>query len=348
MLINKSLFNGIWHALSIGAAVLTALVINNVIHFDHAGWLVLATFLCSQTTRGTPIRQGIIFCFTIILAVMLAAFLGLIPLTLLTYAVVASVFVISGYIVFLFRPLSNKEIFHFLLFVLVLAIASLSPKKIQTPISDYLLSIGLGAVIGIAFNQLFFSIRLNKFFFRGVSPLLKSLKDYSNTLTNNFVTKENSKLLNEQRLQIEKSMLSQYSGYPSWVYETGFNPGLRSSWRYFLINLEQVTEIYFVLDFFAQRHTDVTLLSEYIVTTMQKNEELLDVLIQYVEGQQRINIESDFTSDLTALEDALRRIVPNQIELLDISPDYISLTALVINIRDLRGLLLKLVMSLPS
>lgn len=347
-MIRKNSLHYIWHAVSVGLAVLTAVIVNHYAGFDQGGWLVLTTFLCCQTTRGTPLRQGIIFGFTIVLAVMLVACLSFMQLTILVYLVVAIVFVASAYFVFISRPLTKKEVFHFLLFAFVLAIATLAPIRNQTSISDYLLSIGTGAVIGIAFNQFFFSIRLDSSFFQGVMPLLKALKQYSVTLTNNLRGEADIDLLEAQKLQIEKSMSIKYSLYPNWVYETGFNPGLRAGWRYFLIHLEQATELYFSLDFLAHRRTDLSLLSEFISVAMQKNEELLGILIQYVESQQNIKVESDFTSDMTALEDALRRVVPNQIELLDISPDYIALTSLVRDLRDLRGILLQLVMTLPA
>ena len=281
-----------WHAVSVGAAVLTAVIVNHYAGFDRGGWMVLTTFLCCQTTRGTPLRQGLIIGLAIVLTVIVI--------------------------------------------------------KNQTSISDYLLSIGAGAAIGVVFNQLFFSIRLDKYFFQGVAPLLASLTQYSAILTQSLIGEASIDLLAEKKLQIEKSMLFKYSRYPNWVYETGFNPGLRAGWRYFLIHLEQVTEIYFSLDLLAHRRMDVKQLSEFISMSMQKNEELLDMLARYVENQQNVKVASDFTSDMTALEDALRRIVPNQIELLDISPDYMALTALVRTLRDLRGILLQLVMTLPE
>ena len=342
----------VWHAISVAAAVLFAVIVDHVTMFDQAGWMVLTTFLTSQTTRGTPLRQGIIFGLIIILGLMFGWALLAIPLVELRFVIVGIIFVLSGYGIFLYRPLSNKEKFHIMLFAFVLVIATMAPVIKPALFTDNLIAVGLGAAIGIAINQIFFPRKLDKPFCEGVAPLLITLKEYSIVLTENLLGRSTLERLAEEKLKVEKAMLFQYSIYPEWVYETGFNPGLRSGWRFILIKVECVVEAYFSLDFLANRRGDVALLSEHLSMTMRQNEALLNILIRYFGNRELVkdheDFKRDFTTDLTTLEETLQRIVPQHIELLDISPDYIALVGLVRDIRDLRGLLLQLVMALPS
>ena len=60
------------------------------------------------------------------------------------------------------------------------------------------------------------------------------------------------------------------------------------------------------------------------------------------------NLRIDYTSDIVELEKRLNNIVPANMELLDISADNLYLTAIVRDIKDLRGILLQLINSLPS
>lgn len=334
--------------LSISMAVLTAVIADYYTNVESAGWMVLTAFLTTQTTEGTPLRQGIIFYFIITLAMIFASLLVMLAPPLVVYVIVGIIFVASAFAVFFSWPLSNKQIFHLMLFAFVLMIACLRLAEMQTPISDKLIAIMIGAMLGILFNQFFFPIKLNKAFFQGILPSLKALQEFSYALTDSFQGENNHDLLAVKKIALEKSMLFQYSRYPSWVYETGFNPGLRSSWRYFLVNLERVVEIYFALDLLAMRSVDVSLLGAQIALVMKKNEALLDMLLQYVNQQKIADIDADFSQDLAELENAFKQVVPNQIEFLDVSPNAIILATVVRDMRDLRGLLLQLVMALPA
>src|SRR5665213_1135891 len=86
------------HALSLGLAVFTAIIINQFYAFSANGWIILTTFLVSHTTRGTPLRQGLIYFLAIVAAVLISAFM-LTNLSLLTiHFILALFFIISAYL----------------------------------------------------------------------------------------------------------------------------------------------------------------------------------------------------------------------------------------------------------
>lgn len=246
-------------------------------------------------------------------------------------------------------PLKQGSVY----FVIIILIALMWPNYDPDLVRDRMLDIFIGAVIGVIFGQLLFPVRLYAEFSLGVLPVLEALMDYSKMFTHHFLQHSNNRLLVEKKWEIEAALSTRRGMYPEWVYEIGFNPGLRSGYRYFLINLENVTEIFFSMSYFSSLGLDASLLadlSQYLTQVMQKNEELLQVLMNYFDENKlkRLLPDSDFTSDISELEEALNQLLPGSLDLLETSSDYLILTGLVRDLKDLRGLLLQLVMSLPA
>jgi hypothetical protein len=282
------------HALNTGMAVGLALITNHFCSFSHEPWLVLSSFVVCQTTRGTPIKQGM------------------------------NIFVISALLVMIYSAQAGFELMQ-----------------------NRLFDVALGAFIGVACQVIIFPIKLELEFSKGVLPILNSMQAYSQALIEKIVD-ESSELYLEKRVEIENALQTQQGSYPEWVYEVGFNQGLRSGLRFFLINLERVSEIFFSLDYLVSRGAAPLVhdLQAEIKVVLQKNQELLSILIEYFNNKKFKKIDSDFTSDMANLEKVLQGMMPNDIEALTISPDFLVITAFVRDLRDLRKLLLQLVAAL--
>jgi hypothetical protein len=212
--------------------------------------------------------------------------------------------------------------------------AELSPGVIAGSIATKPSTSNHLGFISTYFSKVIFSVNLPAAFRAGIIPLLKVLVASSHNL--NAISVAN--LL--QALQDQ---------YPEWVYSRGFNRGLRASWRFFLIRLERIVELFLSMAYLATRQIDPILLQDLngrITDSMQKNQELLEILLSYFEKDESKTTHSNYTDDIKELEQALQRLLPPNLELLDISPDYVTLTALVRNLKDLRTLLLQLVKSL--
>ena len=361
------------HALRIGLTVLLAVIVSHTVSFGQSYWMFLSAFLVSQTTRGTPLRQGMIIFIMILFVIFFSqALVVTIKHPMIIDVVVAILFITFSTISFMNRPQSDKNFYLLIFFPIVLLLAIFSFEQTPQLIRHYVIDAVIGAAIGIVIGQCVFPIKLDKEFSEGLLPILRALFAYSQALTDGFQGKMSINQIADKKSQIESALqpfetaqktrllrangftrlLRVYQGaYPEWVYEVGFNPGLRSGYRFFLINLERIIETFFSMDYLLSQHINIVLLenmSDPLTHAMQKNQELLGILIEYFENKKLKDTQSDFTSDVAELEKVLHSIVPDNLELLDISPNYIFLTALVRDFRDLRGLLLQLVMSLPT
>jgi hypothetical protein len=173
---------------------------------------------------------------------------------------------------------------------------------------------------------------------------LKALIDYSHALIDCLCDEMNRDKLNQMRIQTEYALQSQEGVYPEWVFEVGFNPGLRGGFRFFLVNLDRIIEIYYSLDALARSGFDAGIMQDMsacLKKSLEKNIELMTILCEMTN-------DSDYTSDIVDLEKVLRQNIPDNLELLDISTEYVKLTALVRDIKDIREILLQLVLALPA
>lgn len=340
------------HAIAVGVAILIAISLTTY-SFSQEGWMVLGAFLVSQTTRGTPLRQGLIFFVTINIAIIFAAIMMmLLTQPLYLAALVGLIFVACAFIAYLSQPLSHNQFYCLLYFALIILIATLIPSQSQNDLQDRIFDTALGSIIGMVCAQIIFPVKLVKEFSEGIIPILEALRDYTKAWSDYFA-KDGSdlKLVTDKKLLIEATLQENRGIYPVWVYETGFNPGLRSGFRFFLVNLERVVETSFSLDYLGGYIAESSLpedLAYAIANSMQKNEELLDILLCYFRNQTAYETKSDFTSDISTLENVLHQTVPDNLEALNVSQDYLLLTAIVRDVKDLRSLLLQLVMALPK
>lgn len=352
------------HAISAGLSVFIAILAEYYFSFSKSGWIILTAFLISHTTRGTPLKQNINLALIILAAVFFSSMLANnIPQINILYGIISAIFIFTGYMAFVNRPLQNKTYFFTILFTLVLLVSVFSPTQPFLVMADQFIDIMMGAIIGILCSQLFLPVRLDKEFRSAMIPLLQILADYSDAIVgyfrqqNNLILKEKNEnhFFMEKKSQIEKLVQEQQNTYPEWVFEVGFNRGLRSGFRFFLVNVERITEIFSSMDYFllyssgtfAFYDLEMLKLHPFLANAMQKNKELLTILIEYFKSEALLEPTADFTSDIVELENAAQRFVPGSLELLDISPDFITITAFVRDIKDLRELLLQLVMSLP-
>lgn len=340
------------HAVSVGCAVFLAALVNDYYSFSHECWTLLAAFLVSQTTRGTPLRQGQYYFMIIMIAILFSSLVFMwIQKPVATYAVTGIIFILGSFTAFLNRPLLNKMYFLILLFPLVMLIANMMPIHTEQLLYMRLADVVIGGVIGIVCGQIIFPVRFDREFQQGLVPLLRAMLDYSKVLAENLQHGKCESRLEAAKLRIENALQTTQGMYPEWVYEVGFNPGLRSGFRFFLVNLERVSDILFSLDYLVNSGLDVQSMQELsrsMEDVLHKNAELIMALIDYFDNKKITPSKSDFTSDIVALENTLHQKVPGSLELLDISPDYIKMTALVRDVKDLRELLLQLVLALPS
>lgn len=327
------------HSLRVGLVMLIAVWIHFYFSWSHEYWIILSAFLLCQTTLGTSFRQNLYIFVLIILGLVVSSFLLNTPL-LVNAIVIAGLFISVGFLLFLKRPLSNAVIYSTLLFPLMLLVATLT--NTDASLQDRLIDACEGAAIAIIILQIIFPVSVVKEFQRGLIPVLNAVSSYSMMLTQAFI--------GQTQCPTEFLLRNSTRHYPEWAYEIGFNPGLRSGFRFFLIHLEAIIEILSSMDYLLSCPVSADLiqpLSDALTTATQRNQDLLRMLIDYFSKKNLTFSKQDFTSDIDELENNLKRVIPTSLELLDIKKEYVTLTQFVRSIKEIRQLLLQLLMALP-
>lgn len=325
------------HALSISIAVLLAFIVNHYVSFGQEYWMFLTALLVGQTSKGTPIKQGLMNVVAVIAAIMIASLLTISEvLRIPSLVLLMGLFVLGGYISFLNQAELNKRFYLVIYFSLMFLFAILSPINTMEAMQNRFLDVVFGGLIGLACALWIFPVKFEEEFRASVLPILNSLLTCLDALLEHF-------------FQPKKLPFLPWTVAPEWVYETGFNPGLRSGFRFFLVHLSRLAELFSSLRYLASQPVDEDILHKIggdITHSLQKNRELITILIDYFANKKVGIPQADFTSDIAQLEKTLQNLLPENIEFLNISPQYMTLTAYVRDIKDMRQLLLQLVMSL--
>jgi hypothetical protein len=218
--------------------------------------------------------------------------------------------------------------------------------------------IGLSLISGYAYvaiaiavifllSWFFFPVKQPQDFFAGVIPAVDALTEYMRHLSAGNVTP-----------QSESRLLQTFATkpYPNWVYRSGFNPGLRSGFRHFLIQLEHASDLCCSAGYWFSMDESVADKAEFMHAmrdSLKINGELLAGLSRTMHHHAEKTLRPvndtnvDFVSDINALEDVLKTLVPPSLELLDMSQEYVQMTSIVRNVKDLREVLLLLVNGVP-
>jgi hypothetical protein len=238
---------------------------------------------------------------------------------------------------------------HFSLLVLiVLLLTLLLPAPFLSP--AYLLDILMGAAIGLISTLLIFPDQPDLEFPKRVTPLLRDLSAYLGSLVDLLLREpESEKAVERKRTTVEKRWANKDEAFPVWVFEAGFNPALKPGQYFFVVHLGRVTEILFAMHHFASHAFPEPLLKEFIPVirdSAQRSQELLANLMVLLEGKKLTFSQTDFISDLPALDESFQDKIKLSLELLDISRDYVYLAAFIRYLKDLRLQLLHLAATL--
>jgi len=221
-----------------------------------------------------------------------------------------------------------------------------------------ILYIFMGLMLGIIIQRFIFSIRTPRQFLINIRPVFDASRSYITALLPVMVDENEMKKhqsdFAKQREALERSLLNQHGRYPESVFTIGFNPGLRAGFRSFLINVDRMTGLLFSITSVSDAERDsqfsqsIQFLSQAITTAMKNNQTIIQSLADLSNRKKSDIQEVDYINDIVTLEAKLKELIPDNIELIDLSPNYVRLAILVRDIRDLRQVLLQLLSSLTS
>lgn len=331
-----------------GCTIFFTTILNHFYSFSHEYWLLIGAFLVCFTTVGTPFRQTLLICVTVIAAMFAAELLtpGLYAFFILA--------VIGSWMLMVNPTRSMQGFFLTSVFLLIYFVTYSLTDTVHALFYEQALDVLLGAGIGMLAMKLFSASTLPLKFSHGLLPVLQAMQKNTEILTHYFYDQTQLDSVMKSRIAVENALQRYESAYPGWVYEAGLNPGLAPGFRFFLIHLERIIETLFSIDYtLSQKDLAENIFSKneigiQMAEAMQKNQELINLLMVYFQQNRYALIETDFTADIAKLEASLQQGAPQNLEWLELSPDYLTLTILVRNIKDIRLGLLQLVMGLPA
>lgn len=340
------------HALSAGMAVFIVFVINYYFAFGACYWMILGAYLITQTTIGTPVRQGLHIFLVIICAIILASLLLSLKYPMIQDGVLALVFLLSGLRLLAAQINTQQSVVLLSLFVLMFMLASFAPCQSTLSLSQHFINVGIGALVGIVSVLGLLPTRIPLEFRQGILPVLTAYAAFADLVALHFLGEGSDQEIELAKRLAEEKLYADDSHYPEWVYEIGFNPVLRPGFRYFLITMDRILEVLYAMHYLGLHAIENKELLKKITESSQrcihKNKELFAAIIANLSTGKMDNLSANYTQDIAELEQELRHMVPSRIEMLDIKPDYIYLTAFVRDLKDLRELLLQLAFSLPG
>lgn len=331
-------------AIRSACTIFLALMISYYFSRTHSFWLTIIAVLLMQTEVGFPLHQGLQRFFWIIILFFVGGQIGLwlsgtvwLPLVMIALVTLAAYLYAS----FSLRYLS----LHFSLLALVfLLLTLLFPAPFLSP--AYWVDIFIGATLGLGSTLLFFPDRADLEFPKRLAPLLCDLSDYLGALVDVLLRQPEAEAkLTEKRNAIERIWANKDEAFPVWVFEAGFNPALKPGQYFFVVHVGRVTEILFSMHYFASHAFPADLLQEFatvIRDSAERSQELMMNLVVLLEGQKLPLSETDFMTDLPALDEQFQSKIKLSLELLDISRDYVNLAAFIRYLKDLRLQLLQL------
>lgn len=305
-------------------------------------WLPLSTLLVTQIELGLPLHQMLqrVFVIMLILVITMQVF-TVIPLSCSNSIMIAATTGLAYW-----HAYSSQRLVALPPSLLILTMVAFAGWPSINDSLPFLQDIIIGSVIGIASTLLIFADKPDAEFLSRVVLLLQAAQGYFNYLIKSFLSPSEHTATVTPRMLVEELWSNRDLTFPVWVFESGFNPKLKPGYRYFLIHLGQIAEILFALHDLARYQFDETLFTKFKDSLLKyeaANQELFASIIQFLEKKGKsISIASDFMADVIDLEKYFKANVNVSLELLDISPDYVRLAALVRYLKDLRSQLLQL------
>lgn len=237
-------------------------------------------------------------------------------------------------------PIGNSFYQGMRRFSLILILASIASLIVASMMLFYQMmhDVIIGATIGIAVNLLVLPRQADTGFRLAVIPLIESYQNY-------FLAIAGQLLLPTDKTSSNAYIEAQLLKLPDWVYVRGFNSSLQVGYQFFLVTLEQLSDVLFALHHLAHYAYSKPLI-DAIESPMRDCAEHVNAffssLITVLELKKLTEDVNDLEADMVALEKEFYKIAPTSLELLDLRQEYVYMAEFIYSLKDMRQLLVKL------
>ncbi|MEO8402648.1 MAG: hypothetical protein ABI597_12825 [Gammaproteobacteria bacterium] len=237
-------------------------------------------------------------------------------------------------------PIGNSFYQGMRRFSLILILASIAALIVASMMFLYQImhDVIIGTTIGIAVNLLVLPRQADAGFREAVIPLIKNYQNYFLAIASQFLVVTDKTSSNAL---IEAQLLN----LPDWVYVRGFNSSLQVGYQFFLVTLEQLSDVLFALHHLAHYAYSKPLI-EKIESPMRDCVEHVNAffssLITVLELKTLTHDVNDLEADIVALEKEFYKIAPASLELIDLRQEYVYTAEFIYSLKDMRQLLVRL------
>ena len=316
-------------------AILMLIILYCDIRFSFArqGWMTITALAMTQFTKGTCIRQTLLRGLTIVAAlsvIELSQFLDV--LLLLPILLCVSLFT-ACITIFWFEM---RRLPEFALFVFCLLFANFMTTDIS--LHEQILDVAIVAVVMLcaAFIDTWFMIK------KTFIALIVRYLDYFVSITRKLC------VMSASAQMAAFSFNNRLRQDAAWVFALGLSPRLRAGFRYYLLEIERVEEL------FASIATHMHLihfdnqLSASFMQVMLTNEKLLLALRTFFTDGIFVRNQQDWVQDLVVFEALLERQFPIALQYMHFQHHDLVVVAFLKDCKELRQILFNLFMALPN
>lgn len=329
-------------AMSASLAVLISMIVGIYFTLNAEYWVALTAFVVCLTSPGASLRQSLIIAALLIIALFAAVFL---KSYINNQYIVFTTIAVSVYLTNLYIPLTNLQ--FAILTIIPLPFLLYMPNQVS---DNILMAIFIGSIIGIVVATVIKFRKIEKEFKYDIAPLVKLICEYTNSLRIGFQETKFSQDFSLKN-QIQNELAAWSKRYPEWIFNTGFNPGLRVGYRYFLIKVDQVVETLFSLSYWFTKTVGQDTMSqckEAMKKVLQTNLDLLEVLSNFINDKALPTSAGNYLDDISELEAHVASFLPQSIELIDINADGLIISAIIKDLKDIRQSLIQLIAAIPA
>lgn len=334
--------------LSTATTLALATLLQSTLNFQGF-WLLLSALICCQTLPGEPIGRYIERCVMMLMALVWSFSLTvLFQSGVIHFFIYACYFIGLSYYLFFDRPWQHRKLVLIIGFSSAWLFAIFQPPHTEQ-MSIFIFAILLGSFIALMCNIIFVHSNVTKLFAKDMQQYLNLLLEVANAMPSLVQQQKLSPELLDAKHSLE-IYIADSKQYPEWIFMQGFNPGLRASFRFFLIQLDTVTELYFVI--LNQLHAEEIKLphkyTQALVAVFENNIELLKTLNYYFSQQNFMDMQANITKDIEILTVESQHILSGDIEYFEVAPELLAVVGITRDVKWMRNILLQLNAALPN